>query len=55
MDHQSDNGVAQTGGTETEPAQVTGRREFVAKLAKAAIVPAVIVGIAANTVPARAY
>lgn len=54
MAQQNGNGVAQTGATETEPAQAPGRREFVARLAKAAIVPAVIAGMAANTVPAHA-
>jgi hypothetical protein len=32
----------------------TGRREFVAKLAKAAIVPAVVIGVAASVSPAHA-
>jgi hypothetical protein len=40
--------------TETTSAATAGRRAFIAKLAKAAIVPAIIVGVAANASPAHA-
>lgn len=54
MDEQKKN-VPELPGAEVEPPEVTGRRDFVAKLAKAAIVPAVVAGIAANVSPAHAY
>lgn len=55
MDTPRDDSLAQPEAMETELPEAIARRELVRKLAKAAIIPAIVTGItAANVDPAKA-
>lgn len=54
MDEQQEQ-AAEAMPANVDPATLTGRRDFIARLAKAAVLPAVVAGIAANVSPAHAY